>query len=481
MPPSQTPGEPAAPNVVQPNVITPTANITEPPVATVPPSASADPQAVAASPATSVSSAEPAAQTVQPQAPAASLNVEALRAYEQAWASTSTWQAFMADSSLKRQIIIAVVLSLTIVLVFVGVIIAIRVFLKASAQAKAQREAANQAIFQNFAQQNGLQLVAAGSVPASEHQTFLEQCEVGQATLMANAPQALSGFGVVHEPAVTGSLPGGLPFTLQIKHASFAVTEDNPDSLIVDRSPFKIKGGIGISTGTALDSAATNMRSFKSFKNDSTFYDVTINSSSSTITSGKEAHVSAEYVYQTLSVNVGQLTMPHILLVPVKGEFCLPILPQDPYQLKLEGDFNQYFGVYAPKGYETEVLQLLEPNVMQALMADASDVSIEFVGNRVTFSLALRPYVTQKTLADATARLHALAVKFEPWLKKEFATWRFQPQPAPFDLVAGQVDKFAVIRQLEQVDSSHIAWTDNTMSDGVSQQNTGGVGSIDSA
>ena len=47
--------------------------------------------------------------------------------------------------------------------------------------------------------------------------------------------------------------------------------------------------------------------------------------------------------------------------------------------IKLEGDFNKYFSLYIPKGYETEALEIFTPDVMQELMDKAKGLSLEIV------------------------------------------------------------------------------------------------------
>jgi hypothetical protein len=47
--------------------------------------------------------------------------------------------------------------------------------------------------------------------------------------------------------------------------------------------------------------------------------------------------------------------------------------------VKLEGDFNKYFSLYIPKGYETEALEIFTPDVMQELMDKAKGLSLEIV------------------------------------------------------------------------------------------------------
>jgi hypothetical protein len=51
--------------------------------------------------------------------------------------------------------------------------------------------------------------------------------------------------------------------------------------------------------------------------------------------------------------------------------------------VQLEGDFNKYFTLKVPKGYETEAYQIFPPNVMADLIDRASGLNFEFNGNRL--------------------------------------------------------------------------------------------------
>ncbi len=47
--------------------------------------------------------------------------------------------------------------------------------------------------------------------------------------------------------------------------------------------------------------------------------------------------------------------------------------------VKLEGDFNKYFSVSVPKGYEVEALEIFTPDVMEQLIEKSRSLSLEIV------------------------------------------------------------------------------------------------------
>ncbi len=52
-------------------------------------------------------------------------------------------------------------------------------------------------------------------------------------------------------------------------------------------------------------------------------------------------------------------------------------------QLSLEDDFNKYFSVYVPEGYEIETLEILTPDIMQELIQKGASLSFEFSNNKL--------------------------------------------------------------------------------------------------
>jgi hypothetical protein len=56
-------------------------------------------------------------------------------------------------------------------------------------------------------------------------------------------------------------------------------------------------------------------------------------------------------------------------------------------RLSLEGDFDSHFAAYAPDGYGPDALYVLTPDVMAALIDDASAFDVEIIDDRVVFTL----------------------------------------------------------------------------------------------
>jgi len=51
--------------------------------------------------------------------------------------------------------------------------------------------------------------------------------------------------------------------------------------------------------------------------------------------------------------------------------------------LSLEGDFNRYFTLYAPKGYEQDALYIFSPDFIRLLVDRVKDADVELIGNRL--------------------------------------------------------------------------------------------------
>lgn len=90
---------------------------------------------------------------------------------------------------------------------------------------------------------------------------------------------------------------------------------------------------------------------------------------------------------RTYHFGVAEITLkrkfPHIL-VDSKRDGSISGFEFDASQkLELEGDFNKYFSVYGPKEYEIEVLQVLSPSVMAALLDLRESFDIEIIGDKM--------------------------------------------------------------------------------------------------
>lgn len=79
--------------------------------------------------------------------------------------------------------------------------------------------------------------------------------------------------------------------------------------------------------------------------------------------------------------------LPHIVLDSLKNNFWkLSNLPANfarNQQLSLEGDFDKYFKLYCPNGYERDALYVLNPKLMALLIDFAQTADIEIVDNKL--------------------------------------------------------------------------------------------------
>jgi hypothetical protein len=97
--------------------------------------------------------------------------------------------------------------------------------------------------------------------------------------------------------------------------------------------------------------------------------------------SGKESQTHNFTVFR-FQVNAN---MPDILLENRSHEFGESLLNKvsQKVTLELEGDFNKYFSLYVPDGYEIEALQVLTPNIMVDLEEKCHSLSIEIVKDQL--------------------------------------------------------------------------------------------------
>lgn len=75
--------------------------------------------------------------------------------------------------------------------------------------------------------------------------------------------------------------------------------------------------------------------------------------------------------------------LPHMVLDSRQNNFLgmtnLPDVFRSDQHLELEGDFNKYFSLYAPKQYERDALYVFTPDVMAAMIDSGQQYDIEIV------------------------------------------------------------------------------------------------------
>ena len=83
-------------------------------------------------------------------------------------------------------------------------------------------------------------------------------------------------------------------------------------------------------------------------------------------------------------------TLPHMVIDSLVesgngGQSTLPIDFAVSQKIELEGDFSEYFSLYAPDNYGITALTVLAPDVMETLMKFAAKCDIEIIQNKLYF------------------------------------------------------------------------------------------------
>lgn len=88
--------------------------------------------------------------------------------------------------------------------------------------------------------------------------------------------------------------------------------------------------------------------------------------------------------------------LPHMVIDSLveQGDFgssTLPIVFDSSQRIALEGDFHEYFSLYAPDTYGVSALTIIAPDAMEALMRHAALCDIEIIDNRLYLYWPLLP------------------------------------------------------------------------------------------
>lgn len=100
--------------------------------------------------------------------------------------------------------------------------------------------------------------------------------------------------------------------------------------------------------------------------------------------------VSAErFQWGYLAVSLDR-SLPHIVLTTKVGRFRLrkrgiPAMFLRDQALRLEGDFDRYFTLHAPKGYEHDALYIFAPDLMALMIDEVAAMEVEIIDNWILF------------------------------------------------------------------------------------------------
>lgn len=164
------------------------------------------------------------------------------------------------------------------------------------------------------------------------------------------------------------------------------------------------------------------------------------------VKSGKHA-VTQHWGYVAITLDSA---LPHIVLDAVGNNSVLgsslPVSFTAAQRLSLEGDFDRYFELYCPAGYERDALYLFSPDVMARFVDHGALFDIEIVDN--TLFLYTRAAVVTLSpsmwvwLLDTVAALNTKIARWERW-RDENTPEPAQPQP----LVAGEAPPRAAMQR----------------------------------
>lgn len=98
----------------------------------------------------------------------------------------------------------------------------------------------------------------------------------------------------------------------------------------------------------------------------------------------------------------------------------LPASFQKEQQLSLEGDFDKYFTLYCPEGYEQDALYLFTPDIMARFIDNAAQLDVEIVDDWLfLYTKRQASTLDAATWAWLFGTVGALITKFDQW-----ARWR---------------------------------------------------------
>ncbi|MGN6221588.1 MAG: hypothetical protein ACTHNQ_18970 [Microbacterium sp.] len=113
-------------------------------------------------------------------------------------------------------------------------------------------------------------------------------------------------------------------------------------------------------------------------------------------------------------------TLPHLVLDATSNDSLrvssLPLSLDPAQRLRLEGDFDRHFALYAPAGYERDALYLFTPDVMARFVDEAAALDVEIVEDRlILFARSDLSTLDPDTWEWVFETVAAVTAKIEQW------------------------------------------------------------------
>ena len=164
----------------------------------------------------------------------------------------------------------------------------------------------------------------------------------------------------------------GLSYTKQGGHPAFggAVFEYLQDNAVTD-----VFTSEGVEVGTITGRVGGSQTS---------------QSGSWTVTTSYDTSAVKSYGYLAIRL---ERAVPQLVLDSKRNGSSIPMMIGGGQKLRLEGDFNKYFTLYAPKGYERDALYIVTPDLMALLVDETGDFDVEVVDDML-FVYSTTPFDT---------------------------------------------------------------------------------------
>jgi len=144
-----------------------------------------------------------------------------------------------------------------------------------------------------------------------------------------------------------------------------------------------------------------------------------------TVSNGKN-QTTVRWGYIAIKLNV---PLPHIVLDASGNNISLGTFDRDQH-LSLEGDFDRYFRLYCPQGYERDALYLFTPDVMARFIDNAAVFDVEIIDDWLfLYSSGDMSTLDPGRWAWTFALLSALLDKLAQW--ERWRDDRLLPAPDP--------------------------------------------------
>lgn len=124
------------------------------------------------------------------------------------------------------------------------------------------------------------------------------------------------------------------------------------------------------------------------------------------------------------------VTLPHIVLDAKGnnglGRHRLPVAFAQSQRLRLEGDFDRYFELYCPDGYESDALYLFTPEVMAGFIDTVAELDVEIVDDHLFLyarrDLSTLDPATWRWLFSVVDALTERVARWERWRDERLGT-----------------------------------------------------------